>query len=263
MWKLDAAQKVEAIASYSAGEAPDAIGSRLGVSGVAIRGIVRRRGGKLRSLSEAMRHLPLNQDAFAYLSPEVAYWAGFLMADGSIGGREEVALVLAVRDSEHIRHFRAFLGSGHAITAIQQGSHQTCRFSFRSAKIVADLSTLGVKPRKTYDAKATPVLAEDRDFWRGVVDGDGYIGLVKGRRPRLELVGALPLLEQFAAFANHAAKSKVHPHPHKSIWRISLMGATARLVIDLLYRDSSVALERKRNASLNILSAGMPAGWLT
>ena len=84
MWKLNVAQKAAAVNSYITGETPDSIGARLGVSGVAIRGIVQRRGVKMRSLSEAQRRIPLNQDAFAHSSPDVAYWVGFLMADGSI-----------------------------------------------------------------------------------------------------------------------------------------------------------------------------------
>ena len=121
------------------------------------------------------------------------YWAGFLFADGTIvrrTGSPEVAVVLAEKDVAHVEKLRSFLGSDPAITRIRKeqqrgnfgGASGTVRFSVRSERLVGRLEHAGMVANQ--GRVACVELAHSADFWRGVVDGDGWVGRGFHRRRR-------------------------------------------------------------------------------
>ena len=84
MWKLDVGQKDLIVARYLSGESSAHIARDFGIHSTNIRGILRRRGVQMRTNSEAQTRLPLNHEAFDVLTPEAAYWCGFIAADGTV-----------------------------------------------------------------------------------------------------------------------------------------------------------------------------------
>jgi hypothetical protein len=266
MWKLSPQQKDQIASRYSSGESTIALGEAFGVSHVAISGILHRRGIQMRTQSESHRRLPLNEDAFVPVTEHSAYWAGFLMADGCVFGNA-VAIVLSPIDVRHLEKFRDFLGSGHQISWVKEkpgtSRRDVVRIEVKSARLTASLARFGVVAGKT-ETSQVQILADDRHFWRGVVDGDGWIGLAK--RPvadnaRLDLVGSKPLMTQFASFVSAVRPSaNISPRVHKSIYRVGLSGGTARAIIRHLYTEAEIGLDRKIHASMNILASGRNVG---
>jgi hypothetical protein len=255
MWKLTVAQKLAAAERYEAGESTFQIGDSFGVSDVAIRKLLQRRGIVMRSNSESHVTHSVNHASFDFLTDDALYWAGFLAADGCLpvprdGRAPEVAVALAETDRDHLVKLRDFLGSTHAITAIplQEGGWGRCgavRYSVRSRRLHERLSDLGVR-----GPELSPDLICSRHFWRGVVDGDGWIG-----DHRMEVVGYPYVVRPFVDFLCENG-IRTNARPHKSIERVEFGGRTADRVVDLLYRDCSLALTRKHiNAAKNILTA--------
>lgn len=124
------------------------------------------------------RQYTLNEAAFDLpITPEAAYWAGFLMADGFITLNESrapmIGLDLSVVDRERVEAFRAFLGAEHPITTRKIETGDSCRFLVRSQRVIDALAALGIVPGKTNHEKASDVVASSEDFWRGYWDGDG------------------------------------------------------------------------------------------
>lgn len=255
MPRLTPAQRATVVNRYLAGEGCPEIGASLGCSGAAIRGFLNRRGVPRRTQHEAQTRLPLNHAAFDVLTPEAAYWCGFIAADGTIvqrsDGAPEVAIVLARNDEGHLEKFRNFLGSGHAITHVKTckssyvGSTGGVRFSIRSQRIAGRLTELGVK-----HGPLAPELAVSRDFWRGAVDGDGYIGVADGRA-QFKLVGRESLLLNFEGMARLAG-CRMTVRPHKSIYVVGTSGAGAERIVGYLYEGATIGLDRKVNAARNI-----------
>ena len=256
MWKLDVGQKDLIVARYLSGESSAHIARDFDIHPTNIRGILRRRGVQMRTNREAQTRLPLNHEAFDILTPEAAYWCGFIAADGAIcqrSGAAEVAIVLACKDEGHLRKFRDFLGSAHALTPVAsagyQGSTGSVRFSVRSQRLADRLTELGVK--------AGPVaneLASSRDFWRGVVDGDGWV-TTDAANPRLDVVGYPYLLNPFVAFlASHGIEGP-SVRPHKSISRIVFSSFSAIRTADILWRDCTVSLDRNHDAAIAVAAA--------
>jgi hypothetical protein len=172
-----------------------------GVTPRAIRLLLERNGVKCRSRSEAKVTLPHWTSAFATQTPERDYWCGFLFADGHIARERssspKLAVNLSVRDWEHLVRLRRYLCADHAIVRIRKQTGDGCILSVRCREIVDDLERLGMC--MSPDRVAADELARSRDFWRGVVDGDGHIGF-RERYAHVELAGWEPLVAQFVSF---------------------------------------------------------------
>ena len=268
--RLSKKERDELPALYDNGMSCPKLAEQYGISQVAINGLLRRRGVKIRTQIEAQKKCQLNENVFDKMTPESAYWIGFLFADGTIverSGRSPVlALVLAEKDKEHIYSFREFLGSSHKILTVNYqkyygyfSSQNGIRLAVSSARLVSALKNVGFV--KHLGSIAIKELACSIHFWRGVVDGDGCIGVLSGNRAhhaRLELVGGFPLLSQFVEYIhNQIPLCKISVRPHRSIFKVGLSCKTALQMIDILYTDTTISLSRKHNAAINILSLGL------
>ncbi len=236
----------ELCTAYAAGETSVSLAHKLGVSAPAICMWLRKRNIERRNRSDAATRHTLNEQAFDTITDESAYWIGFLMADGSINhrsGAPEIALVLSSKDIGHIQLFRHFLGSTHAITNVP--TTQAVRFAVRSHKLVAALERYGIVSNKSFTARVIE-LENNLHFWRGVIDGDGYINVMSNDRYRLELVGSQALLLQFTYFVQSICPACcVTVRPCRRIFRVGLSGQYAKVLIHYLYPASTIALERK------------------
>lgn len=189
--------------------------------------------------------------AFGTPSPERDYWAGFLMADGNIARqRPALSVGLQLRDLGHLHKFREFLKSQHPVHIYPNGpGRYIARLGVQSAQLVRDLAVLGIHPAKTYTAEATPEMAASRDFWRGMMDGDGSI-IRPGHAWGIRLNGTPAICEQFRTYLKDAL---AEPMPTVAQRRgtpavaFALGGAQkTRRVLRLLYAGADVALDRKQ-----------------
>lgn len=252
--RLTKEQIVEVCKKYKQGISCPKIAREFNVSAVAIQGLLKRRNISLRSQCEAQRKLFFNENAFNVITEESAYWIGFLMADGNVsykhGNSPEISLVLQARDKEHLIKFRSFLKAEHALINIHKCN--SVRFSIKSKTLTADLKMYNVVPRKSFTARATGELILNRHFWRGVIDGDGSIGVYKSGI-MLRLYGSFELLNQFLVFIKpYTPDCKVTVRKHKNIYIVNLCGKYAKDMINVLYSNCTIALSRKLNAAKNI-----------
>lgn len=275
--RLSTEQKEMACQQYIKGLNTTELARIYNVSPVAINGIITRRGVKIRTQSEAQRKLYADHHAFDNLNEFSEYWLGFIFADGSCvdnkNANSEISLILSDKDANHLEKFKLFLKSEHKISLfkINQGYYSenaSVKFSIRSFELSSKLKTYGWA--KNLGSIADKRLVKSKHFWRGVVDGDGCLGINKGKLfdfPRLELVGGKLLLEQFTAFVKSIVpENKATARPHKSIFRVGLLRNAAHKVIECLYKDNNIALDRKNkiaqkiidfNAAKNIELAGL------
>ena len=115
-------------------------------------------------------------------NPEVAYWVGFIAADGCVTptscGTPQISIALHPRDRDHLLLFRDYIGASH------------CRLYERTQNILLDmkiahrdlrdgLAMWGLVRNKTYDFREAPELWSRPGIvphlLRGLWDGDGCI----------------------------------------------------------------------------------------
>jgi RIO-like serine/threonine protein kinase len=118
-------QKTRVVELYASGQSTVQIARRFQVSVTTINHLLHRRNVVLRGRRKRSAY-QLRHDAFDELTPDAAYWIGFLFADGSIIGRGKSARIqvrLSERDREHLVKLRRFLGSTHTISAAPAGNY--------------------------------------------------------------------------------------------------------------------------------------------
>jgi hypothetical protein len=251
--KLAEPARIEAVRQYRAGLSLTEVAKNFGLTEPGMRGLLLRRGVVLRRTIHTLRH-----DAFDLLTPEASYWLGFLFADGCVAYRPghlpQISVGLAQCDREHLVSLRAFLGSTSSISA-PSPTHGSCQLSVRSTRLAERLVALG-----RYEGPIGERLDESRDFWRGVVDGDGSIGIYRRPAPRasafpqFRLVGSKRLLEAFAAFLLRHEIASLSVRPHKTIYTIGTTCGPAKRIVTLLYAEAASALPRKALIAAKIMS---------
>jgi hypothetical protein len=150
----------------------------------------------------------IDESIFDIITEPSAYWAGNLMADGNIytgkTGNPRISLTIAARDHEHLVKFRTFLICSNPIlmkiSKVKGKIWKQYTLRFSSKRIAENLIGFGVTARKSLTAKVIG-LQDNKHFWRGVVDGDGYIKNRDGNDgDRVVVSGSHDLMYQFMTF---------------------------------------------------------------
>lgn len=189
-----------------------------------------------------------------------AYWLGFLTADGCIQKGRCIQLALQADDKNHIEKFLHDINSTYPIHEYAYPTGGTlCKsahLSMRSAHMVNSLKTLGVVERKSLIAKPCETVPQTllRHYWRGLVDGDGYIG-THGHYWEIGLVGTKAIVEGFFNYTKSYTRSEAKPRKLHRIFRMSYGGIIeVRKIVGLLYDESTVHLDRKKIIADKVLS---------
>lgn len=255
--KLDKNKWKEIADRYSLGEKSANIAKDFNIRSNHVLYIAQKLGIPVRGIWDSRGRFKINHSAFSIPSPEANYWAGFLMADGTIHKeKNSVSVALASQDLRHIKKFKKFLGAEHKITKIppqrllgKYTSKGAYSFGFASKQIVMDLAKYGVVPRKSLTARIIGGMEYDRDFLRGLIDGDGSIAVHKTKwksYAKISLCGSKDITRQFSDFMKRICPNcKAEIKKTRSIFAVSTAGNMAVKIIENLYKDSTVYLDRK------------------
>ena len=261
-------ERATAVERYSAGESAPKIAEQLGVTSPAIylalkkSGIVRRVNSDY-SKEEAIRH-----DFFSKIDTrEKAYWLGFLLTDGCVSRKAEIIIALKGIDAGHLALWRATVGSKRRITKSgkvktfnkSRWFYKSARFVIKSNQMAADLFNLGVIPAKTGRTIYPEGIPEklEADFWRGAVDGDGWLCRTKSGKRRqlvLGLTGDLPVLQAFQKFVVKyiPTKASIRRNGAKTLLKFQVTDSFAFTMAEILYGDAPVFLKRKHTFFLKV-----------
>lgn len=124
-----------------------------------------------------------------------------------------------------------------------------------SRRLFKRLGSFGVVPRKSGVAVAPNHLLRNVHFWRGMVDGNGWVSVQrKGKLAVLGLCGGPTICEQFKAFVQSIAPTKANLITNHSIFSFRVFARKAQAVLSVMYPDGYVALDRKFEASRRCLA---------
>lgn len=217
-------------------------------------------GVEIRPASVSHRTATINELAFSEINENSAYWSGFLMADGCItqrpGRSGVISIGLSGKDEKHLYKFRDFVSASYKICTFTSkcGKYRVSRTSFTSQRMCDDLSRYGVVPRKTNREKVF-LMELNRHFWRGMIDGDGCIIISKRGELSLNLLGSDDILKQFLEFINIEIAPCSRPINHyHNIPSITINGLVSAKIVNFLYSDSSIFLDRKMDKAKAFLS---------
>lgn len=180
------------------------------------------------------------------LTEELAYWLGFILADGCIHDDGRFSIALQSNDKNHLVKLQTYLKCTHPVSIYRNGRYTSCALHIRSNKLCSLFAKYKIYPRKSLIAVVDERLKYNRHFWRGVIDGDGSI--INKNYIALKLVGSLDVCGAFADFVASVDLNHKKPNvlKHKNIFAIELHGCKRAIsIISHLYDNSSIYLDRK------------------
>ena len=260
----------EAIALYKSGKTIKSICSDLHLDGSVVRRFLID-DGPLRTRAEAIRSgksdAKIYDEILDELTPDSLYWIGFLYADGHIEKepRKRISLTISNKDEMHLKKYCKFFGEGLQIRDVTDPNAKAprqvnfdgkyLRVGFSSKGIYDRLLNLGFTNNKTLNLIPDNELKNSRDFWRGVIDGDGHVCMTGDTRANgkynyacVGLSGTEDTLIGFLKFVkDNGIETEVSPYKDKkrNVWKLDIHNIKALKILDLLYKDSTTYLERK------------------
>lgn len=245
----------ELIRLYQSGLSQEEVGRRIGITQTSVGDALRRSGIPARG--HGKRRYRLNERYFSSPSSEMAYWLGFLAADGFLicsGGRQGVGIGvrLAACDAEHLKKLAACLDTD---SPVRLRPPNVAELRVHSQRLARDVQRLGIVANKSHNCvpwEPPPALAAD--YWRGVIDGDGHISATSDGY--MALAGTRAMCEGFLGYARQVCGTAATAH-HASgpAWTVMLTGRRqVHALLTALYEGNGVALDRKKTRAMQIIS---------
>lgn len=202
-----------------------------------------------------IRNYPMWEEAFEMIdTEEKAYWLGFLMADGDVNDRTySIELSLQIRDIGHIEKMKAFLRTGVPVKErLIAGKHKAGRIQVCSKKLVQDLMRYGCVPRKSLKLEFPELPAElIPHFMRGYMDGDGTLYKRPDGQVEFSVLGTEAFLQRYQQELMKLGLNETQitcTGQEGKAFQLRYNGnRNVAVIVDYLYRDATIWLERKRD----------------
>lgn len=252
------------------GASTNTIAKEVGINQTTILQYLRRHHIPVRTHAESVQ-TSVNYAGFDTISDDWhAYWIGFLAADGCVYVDEKqcharVQLSAEASDIAHLHKFQQGLQTTAEVRIGSNGggyNHQgkIAVISISNTHLVRCLAKWGVVPQKSlslawpihFPAQLIPA------YIRGYFDGDGTIYLRRRSRPSLEWIetvcrftsGSRPYLDalQKELSLRGIKSNSIYRNQPSNAFVLPLSSRRVNLLAfsDLIYRDCTVYLERKR-----------------
>lgn len=246
--------KKQVISAYESGKSVHAIAKEVPFAHDTIHSRLIEWGISLRRPAHAPKY-GVRHDAFSGINEYSAYFAGYIAADGHVAkgrgdfGETNWRVAISSKDKDILEKFRNFVCTDTSKPLYDNNDGSTHTFLITSQEIGEQLISWGITPAKSLTLKIkNKALLRNRHFWRGYIDGDGCIS--GNNRITISLLsGSRPMIEDFLEFVflrTGLHKNKVRVAQGK-YFSCSYSGKFANIIIDLLYDDAEIYLDRKYN----------------
>lgn len=261
---------------YNRGYPLDELSTRVGISPAWISIQLRAIGLQLRSAATRTayaqppkRKYKVNIHAFEQIeAEESAYTLGFLHADGNIaqsGNRPEgVRVRLQAGDASILYEIRRVFGSNAPIELkLTKGPSEKlygqAHLLIYSTTLAERLQGLGLGRAKCSHEEFVPPVQSDtakKNFWRGMLDGDGSIGresIERVKYPlsgwRMQFCGDYGVVKAFCQYVEEITNRHINFYRNgnsKVNWSCMLPNLETIVMAEHLYEGSTIALHRKK-----------------
>ncbi|MEK7503524.1 MAG: hypothetical protein AAB577_00910 [Patescibacteria group bacterium] len=199
--------------------------------------------------------IKVNENYFRKWSTKMAYLLGYILADGCIikgtykGYSDALKFGVQKRDIDILEKIKKELESEHTISFNKNAAY----LSITSQRIVDNLKKLGIIYRKSLREKIPKVPRRfEKDFIRGIVDGDGSVALGKDGYPQLGACGGWRtmkfirnyFLRKFKIYSKISRLTKSKDGKHY-LYSIGYRTNSAKTLIKYLYVSAPLYIDRK------------------
>lgn len=236
------------------------LAKKYNVSRGCIINILKRNNIKIPPKCDRMRKYKLNENFFERIdTQEKAYFLGFLYADGYNNGFNCVTIGLHQKDRYILQKFCKLLEYEEKIYDYNKRQNISIIY-LNSQKISNDLTNLGCYKNKSLTLKF-PSLEQVSErllpqFIRGYMDGDGCVRFDKKNQGNVSFVGSNSFIDSLQNLFIKDFNIKGYKRRKKvknEFSELTIGGNNQSLkILDWLYKDSSIHLDRKYQKYLQI-----------
>lgn len=197
----------------------------------------------------------INRDAFKDLgTEESAYFYGWLLTDGWLIDTGRVGISVKRSDEDFILKFHKYLNLSTEVLRRDRPDSRTGKTYYSTELYFSDrtirdrLKSLGMRARKSTKETCPDVYKDNRHFWRGVLEGDGWIAN-HGNSYGCGIVGSKELVRSFQEYCKLLGIDKFYTRCQSGdLYECTLKNKyTSTTLLTELYKDTSLFLDRKYN----------------
>lgn len=191
-----------------------------------------------------------------------AYFLGIMVTDGTVNKRENsIKIALQKRDEIILKKFSMEILNEDKIAYEEKRSekHQDMAvLRFSSERIKQNLEKYGIVPNKTFITQYPPNIPRHlhRHVLRGIVDGDGHIGINSNGKTRLLVSGMDSLMKGMEEVINNTLNFDIffNIRRDRNIFNLEFRRLVDKyILLKLLYNDCDYYLPRKLELSKEAL----------
>lgn len=198
--------------------------------------------------------------------PEHAYIFGFLQCDGHMSkttrNRGRISLELSFKDYDFLKTLQSFMPVNTTIKERTRNTnfkknYKTASLNIFDLNFRTELNSFGLPYGAKSDTVTIPAVKfSEPDYYRGLIDADGSVGITAQNLPFIS----------FATKSDNLAKNytelikklidqdkKTNKNKRDNIYNIMVMRSNALEIIKYLYYDDCLALPRKEIKARTIL----------
>lgn len=267
--KILDSQLGELSSKYQAGVSGHKLANDLNCNYNTIYGFFKRHKISIRNSSEAAKKYTFNEHAFDEITPEAAYWLGFIYGDGYVYPKQKrLTIALHEKDAEILEQFKSFLQANHIIYSRPYPGkpHQIKELTVRSAYLLNRLRELGVHQKQSLTLEFPEIPeATYPDFIRGFFDADGSLTMDGRNRKSPQAVFSLTSgspsfllkIQNILMDECSLGKTKLYFYKHKNCAGLKYGGNTqVPRIINYLTRNEGYYLDRKIGRVLQSQTSG-------
>lgn len=248
----------EIIHRYKNGEIPTSFCKELGVTYATVYQQLKKADVKVNKPGD-VRKYKVNENYFNRLTPESAYWLGFILADGCVTNQNYLKIALASKDKDHLEKFKRSIQTEAPIKDTIIGKNKLSCLNICSKKICLVLNSYGINQRKSC-SHGTPKIPSKllAQMYLGYFDGDGWIHNLKKRRGNClsGIISTKLFCNDFIKWARKNTKANVHLRKCK-IRNMAIVCwstiSSIHLMYDL-YNRTPIWLSRKRKYYYDLIT---------
>jgi hypothetical protein len=192
--------------------------------------------------------------------PKFAYLFGLLQTDGTLKSNTRnrgcLSVELKVEDRAILESLQELIT---VYSSIRERTRDTnfkknytsaiwsvCDYDFRTA-----LNNIGLPYGKKSETINIPTVTfSEIDYWRGILDGDGSLGLTKTKNkiPFLSLVTSSELLANAYVeflFKRTGYRKEINPNKRDGVYNICILNEDAQLLTNEIYYPRCLCIDRK------------------
>lgn len=195
----------------------------------------------------------INREAFKDLeTEESAYFYGWLITDGNISDTGRISLQVKQTDEDIVLNFQKYIGLSRDVLRRSRFDTRTGKTyhsteTYFSDVVIGDrLFKLGLLPRKSTKEACPHIFKSNRHFWRGVLEGDGWI-VNHGNAYGCGIVGSIDIVTDFSSYCKELGVVGINVRCQSgNLYECSIGSrSNASIVLRELYKDTDLVLNRK------------------